>query len=96
MSILAGEGARMEFTGITFAGAGQDLDTGAKVVHAAPNTSSHITTKSIARDGGVSNFRSSVTVLAVSPALITQLGNAGSFTAFGYCCVSRHTAPCAR
>ena len=63
MSILAGEGARMEFTGITFAGAGQDLDTGAKVVHAAPNTSSHITTKSIARDGGVSNFRSSVTVL---------------------------------
>ena len=31
MSILAGEGARMEFTGITFAGAGQDLDTGAKV-----------------------------------------------------------------
>ena len=53
----------MEFTGITFAGAGQDLDTGAKVVHAAPNTSSHITTKSIARDGGVSNFRSSVTVL---------------------------------
>lgn len=33
------------------------------MVHAAPNTSSHITTKSIARDGGVSNFRSSVTVL---------------------------------
>ncbi len=63
MSILAGEGARMEFTGITFAGAGQDLDTGAKVVHAAPNTSSHISTKSIARDGGVSNFRSAVTVL---------------------------------
>ncbi len=48
----------MEFTGITFAGAGQDLDTGAKVVHAAPHTSSHITTKSIARDGGISNFRS--------------------------------------
>ena len=63
MSILSGEGARMEFTGITFAGAGQDLDTGAKVVHAAPNTSSHISTKSIARDGGISNFRSSVTVL---------------------------------
>ena len=39
------------------------IDTGAKVVHAAPNTSSHITTKSIARDGGISNFRSSVTVL---------------------------------
>ncbi|MBR0063640.1 MAG: SufD family Fe-S cluster assembly protein, partial [Oscillospiraceae bacterium] len=62
MSILNGEGARMEFTGITFAGAGQELDTGAKVVHAAKNTSSHISTKSIARDGGVSNFRSSVVV----------------------------------
>ena len=63
MSVLQGEGARMEFTGITFAGAGQDLDTGAKVVHAAPHTTSHISTKSIARDGGVSNFRSSVVVL---------------------------------
>ena len=30
MSVLQGEGARMEFTGITFAGAGQDLDTGAR------------------------------------------------------------------
>ena len=32
-------------------------------MHAAPNTTSHISTKSIARDGGVSNFRSSVVVL---------------------------------
>lgn len=62
MSILQGEGAHMEFTGITFAGAGQNLDTGAKVVHAAPHTSSHITTKSISRDGGVSTFRSAVSV----------------------------------
>ena len=62
MSILKGEGARMEFTGITFAGNGQELDTGAQVVHAARKTSSHIVTKSIARDGGVSNFRSGVVV----------------------------------
>lgn len=62
MSILKGENARMEFTGITFAGAGQDLDTGAKVIHSAPNTTSHITTKSISRDGGRSTFRSSITV----------------------------------
>lgn len=61
MSILQGEGARMEFTGITFAGAGQNLDTGAKVVHAAPRTSSHISTKSISREGGISTFRSLVT-----------------------------------
>ena len=62
MSILKGKGAKMEFTGITFAGNGQDLDTGAKVVHAAPDTSSYITTKSISKDGGVSTFRSAVTV----------------------------------
>ncbi len=62
MSILNGEGARMEYTGITFAGEGQELDTGAKVVHAAKNTGSHIVAKSIAKSGGTSNFRSSITV----------------------------------
>ena len=35
MSILNGEGASAEFTGITFAGKGQNLDTGTKVVHNA-------------------------------------------------------------
>ena len=61
-SLLAGEGARSEFTGITFAGKGQNLDTGAKVVHSAPNTSSYMNTRSISKDGGVSRFRSSVVV----------------------------------
>lgn len=62
MSILKGRGARAEFTGITFAGEGQNLDTGAKIVHAAPDTSSFINTKSISKGGGVSTFRSAVTV----------------------------------
>jgi len=62
MSVLKGRGARMEFTGVTFAGKGQNLDTGAKVVHAAPDTSSYINTKSISKDGGISTFRSSVVV----------------------------------
>lgn len=62
MSILKGKGAKMEFTGITFAGKGQNLDTGAKVVHSAPDTSSYINTKSISKDGGISTFRSSVVV----------------------------------
>ena len=62
MSILKGKGAKMEFTGITFAGKGQNLDTGAKVVHAAPDTTSYINTKSISKDGGISTFRSSVVV----------------------------------
>ena len=62
MSILKGRGARMEFTGITFAGAGQNLDTGSKVVHAAPDTSSFINTKSISKGGGISTFRNAVVV----------------------------------
>jgi Fe-S cluster assembly protein SufB len=60
MSILAGEGARSEFTGITFAGKGQILDTGTRVYHGAPNTSSTVNTKSLSKSGGVSIFRSSV------------------------------------
>lgn len=62
MSILKGRGARMEFTGITFAGVGQNLDTGSKVVHAAPDTSSVISTKSISKAGGISTFRNAVVV----------------------------------
>ncbi|MBR4199997.1 MAG: Fe-S cluster assembly protein SufB [Oscillospiraceae bacterium] len=62
MSILNGCGASAEFTGITFAGEGQNLDTGAKIVHNAPETSSHIDTKSISKSGGVSTFRSAVVV----------------------------------
>ena len=60
MSILKGDNSRMEFTGVTFAGAGQDLDTGAKVVHVGKNTSSYMNTHSISKSGGVSTFRSSV------------------------------------
>ncbi|SDB19372.1 Fe-S cluster assembly protein SufB [Ruminococcaceae bacterium FB2012] len=62
MSILNGEGASAEFTGITFAGEGQDLDTGAKIVHNAPNTSSYMNTKSLSKSGGKSTFRSAVVV----------------------------------
>ena len=62
MSVLAGKGARSEFTGVTFAGKGQNLDTGCKVVHAAPDTSSYVNTRSISKDGGISTFRSSVVV----------------------------------
>ncbi|WP_334308440.1 Fe-S cluster assembly protein SufB [Lacrimispora sp.] len=62
-SILRGDGARSEFTGITFAGAGQELDTGTKVIHAAPNTSSTVSSKSISKNGGKAIYRSAVTVL---------------------------------
>ena len=62
MSVLKGDGSRMTFTGVTFAGAGQNLDTGAKVVHVGKNTSSYMNTRSISKSGGVSTFRSSVVV----------------------------------
>lgn len=62
MSILKGDNSKTEFTGVTFAGSGQDLDTGAKVVHIGKNTSSVMNTRSISKSGGISTFRSSVVV----------------------------------
>ena len=62
MSVLKGDNSKSEFTGVTFAGKGQDLDTGAKVVHMGKNTSSFMNTRSISKSGGVSTFRSSVVV----------------------------------
>ena len=62
MSVLKGDNSKSEFTGVTFAGKGQDLDTGAKVVHMGKNTSSYMNTRSISKSGGVSTFRSSVVV----------------------------------
>ncbi|MCK8060955.1 MULTISPECIES: Fe-S cluster assembly protein SufB [unclassified Fusibacter] len=64
MSILRGEGASSEFTGITFASSGQYLDTGTKVVHAAPNTTSIINSKSISKNGGHAFYRG---LLKVTP-----------------------------
>ena len=62
MSILKGDNSKMEFTGVTFAGSGQNLDTGAKVVHIGKSTSSFMNTRSISKSGGISTFRSSVVV----------------------------------
>lgn len=62
MSILRGERARAEFIGVSFAGAGQTLDTGAKVVHAAPYTTSNINSKSISKGGGKAIYRGLVKI----------------------------------
>lgn len=62
MSILNGENAKCEFTGISFAGKGQNLDTGLKIVHNAKNTSSVVNSKSISKDGGICTFRSNVNI----------------------------------
>lgn len=59
---LMEEGARGEVLSIAFAGKGQHQDAGAKMVHAAPNTSSSVVSKSISKDGGRSSYRGLVEI----------------------------------
>jgi Fe-S cluster assembly protein SufB len=54
---LTGERAHGEVLSIAFAGEGQHQDAGAKIIHAAPNTTSNIFAKSISKDGGRSSYR---------------------------------------
>jgi Fe-S cluster assembly protein SufB len=59
---LLGEHAKGETLSVAFAGLGQHQDAGAKMVHAAPNTSSSIVSKSVARAGGRSSYRGLVQI----------------------------------
>jgi Fe-S cluster assembly protein SufB len=61
-TILKGPGATDTHITIAFAGEGQNIDTGAKVYHNAPNTKSTIESKSISKDGGRTNYRGLVHV----------------------------------
>jgi Fe-S cluster assembly protein SufB len=54
---LVGEGAHGEILSLAFASAGQHQDTGGKVIHVAPNTSSKITSKSISKSDGRASYR---------------------------------------
>jgi Fe-S cluster assembly protein SufB len=59
---LMGENASGEVLSVAFAGEGQHQDAGAKMVHAAPHTSSQIISKSVARGGGRTSYRGLVQV----------------------------------
>jgi Fe-S cluster assembly protein SufB len=59
---LMGPNSKGETLSIAFAGEGQHQDAGAKMVHMAPNTSSTIISKSIARNGGRTSYRGLVKV----------------------------------
>ncbi|MFP5416420.1 MAG: Fe-S cluster assembly protein SufB [Actinomycetes bacterium] len=59
---LLGEHAKGETLSVAFAGEGQHQDTGSKMVHAAPHTSSSIISKSVARGGGRASYRGLVEV----------------------------------
>ncbi|MFZ4510006.1 MAG: Fe-S cluster assembly protein SufB [Candidatus Nanopelagicales bacterium] len=60
---MLGEHAKGETLSVAFAGEGQHQDAGAKMVHAAPHTSSTIISKSVARGGGRTSYRGLVQVL---------------------------------
>ncbi|MCW2513485.1 MAG: Iron-regulated transporter rane component SufB, partial [Mycobacterium sp.] len=59
---MTGEHAKGEVLSVAFAGEGQHQDTGAKMLHLAPNTSSNIISKSVARGGGRASYRGLVQV----------------------------------
>jgi Fe-S cluster assembly protein SufB len=54
---LLGKGARGEILSVAYAGEGQHQDAGGKVIHAAPNTTSRITNKSVSAHGGKTTYR---------------------------------------
>jgi Fe-S cluster assembly protein SufB len=59
---LLGKGARGEVLSVAFAGKGQHTDAGGKAIHAAPHTTSIITSKSVSKDGGRTGYRGLVRV----------------------------------
>ena len=59
---MMGEHAKGEVLSIAFAGEGQHQDTGAKMLHLAPHTSSTIISKSVSRGGGRTSYRGLVQV----------------------------------
>ena len=63
-SVLVGEGARADHMALAFANKDQWQDTGAKVMHLAPHTSSKVISKSISKDGGCCVYRG---LLKVAP-----------------------------
>lgn len=65
-SILRGEGSQSHALGVAFAGPGQNQDTGSKVIHAAPNTTSTIRAKSISKGGGISSYRGYVSATSAA------------------------------
>lgn len=71
-SVLIGRKAHAEHLGIAFAGKGQIQDTGAKVYHSAPDTTSNILMKSISKDGGASIYRG---LIQVAPQAKNVLSN---------------------
>jgi len=69
---LMGKGARGEVLSLAYADSGQHQDAGAKAIHAAPYTSSVITSKSISRGGGRTSYRG---LLEINPGAVGSRAN---------------------
>lgn len=72
-SILRGEGASCDHLGIAFANTGQYQDTGAKVIHAASNTTSTVLMKSISKGGGIASYRGWLEVLPTAKNCVSSV-----------------------
>ncbi len=65
--ILKEEGAQAQVISIAVAGKGQHQDAGSKIIHLAPNTTSHVVSKSISKDGGRASYRGLLKVIKGAP-----------------------------
>jgi Fe-S cluster assembly protein SufB len=82
--LLCGRKARGEVLSIALAGRGQHQDTGAKMIHLAPETSSKVISKSISKDGGRSSYRG---LVSISP----KATNAKTYTACDALLLDKHS-----
>lgn len=72
-SILKGEGAHADHLGIAFANMNQIQDTGAKVIHAAPRTTSTVVMKSLSKNGGKAVYRGLLKILKGAKGAASQV-----------------------
>ena len=61
--VLAEQGAKGSIISLAVAGEGQHQDSGGKIIHLAPHTTSNIIAKSISKDGGRSSYRGLLKVI---------------------------------
>lgn len=72
-SVLLGDGASADHLGVAFANHGQIQDTGAKVIHLAPNTSSNIVMKSISKSGGQAIYRGLIDIAEAATNAVSNI-----------------------
>jgi Fe-S cluster assembly protein SufB len=72
-SVLVGDNSSADHLGVAFANHGQIQDTGAKVIHLAPNTTSNIVMKSVSKSGGAAIYRGLVDIGAAAENAVSNI-----------------------